>query len=99
MLQSSTAHWCELRIGAASGQAGPEIWPSRTHAQTGKRLAGYGDFSPTVLGLPLLDLLKLQRHTDRRADKINVGENLSCPSHFVVRIELEIGKASSRYCL
>ena len=45
MLQSSTAHWCELRIGAASGQAGPEIWPSRTHAQTGKRLAGYGDLS------------------------------------------------------
>jgi hypothetical protein len=42
MFQFSMAHWCERRIGAASGQAGPEVWPSRTHAQNGKRLAAYG---------------------------------------------------------
>src|SRR5580692_6489839 len=45
MFQFSTAHWCERRIGAASGQAGPEVWPSRTHVQNGKRLAAYGDFA------------------------------------------------------
>jgi hypothetical protein len=42
MFQFSTAHWCERKIGAASGQAGPEVWPSRTHVQNGKRLAAYG---------------------------------------------------------
>ena len=45
MFQFSTAHWCERSIGAASGQAGPEVWPSRTHVQIGKRLAAYGDFA------------------------------------------------------
>ena len=45
MFQFSTAHWCERKIGAASGQAGPEVWPSRTHVQNGKRLAAYGDLS------------------------------------------------------
>ena len=45
MFQFSTAHWCERRIGAASGQAGPEVWPSRTHVQNGKRLAAYGDLA------------------------------------------------------
>jgi hypothetical protein len=33
MFQFSTAHWCERRIGAASGQAGPEVWPS-THTRS-----------------------------------------------------------------
>src|SRR5450755_755198 len=47
MFQFSTAHWCERGIGAASEQAGPEIWPSRTHAQTGQGLAGYRDFEST----------------------------------------------------
>jgi hypothetical protein len=46
MFQFSTAHWCGRRIGAASGEAGPELWPSRTHAQNGKRLAAYGDLAP-----------------------------------------------------
>jgi len=41
MFQFSTAHWCERRIG----QAGPEVWPSRTRVQNGKRLAAYGDFA------------------------------------------------------
>src|SRR5580704_8832969 len=50
MFQFSTAHWCERRIGAASGQAGPEVWPSRTHVQNGKRLAAYGDCA--LIGLP-----------------------------------------------
>jgi hypothetical protein len=45
MFRFSTAHWCERRIGAASGQAGPEVWPSRTHGQNGKRLAAYGDLA------------------------------------------------------
>jgi hypothetical protein len=49
MFQFSTAHWCERRIGAASGQAGPEVWPSRTHVQNGKRLAAYGDFVSTEM--------------------------------------------------
>ena len=51
MFQFSTAHWCERRIGAASGQAGPEVWPSRTHVQNGKRLAAYGDLAPTDTGI------------------------------------------------
>ena len=51
MFQFSKAHWCERRIGAASGQAGPEVWPSRTHVQNGKRLAAYGD-------LALIELLR-----------------------------------------
>ena len=50
MFQFSTAHWCERRIGAASGQAGPEVWPSRTHVQNGKRLAAYGDCASTEKG-------------------------------------------------
>ncbi len=36
-------------MGAASGQAGPEIWLSRTRAQTEKRLASYGDLSTVQL--------------------------------------------------
>ena len=51
MFQFSTAHWCERRIGAASGQAGPEVWPSRTHVQNGKRLAAYGDCARFEIGV------------------------------------------------
>jgi hypothetical protein len=50
MFQFSMAHWCERRIGAASGQAGPEVWPSRTHVQNGKRLAAYGLYASTETG-------------------------------------------------
>ena len=50
MFQFSTARWCERRIGAASGQAGPEVWPSRTHVQNGKRLAAYGDLARIEIG-------------------------------------------------
>ncbi len=56
MFQFSKAHWCERRIGAASGQAGPEVWPSRTHVQNGKRLAAYGDLCQPGSGSPLLQI-------------------------------------------
>jgi len=47
MFLFGAAHCCPRRIHAASGQAGSEIWLSRTYGQNWKRLAAYGDLSLT----------------------------------------------------